>query len=330
MRKRKVQILLGLLLVAALFAGRLLWSMFPLSSPGTATVIRVIPGESLSQVASDLAKHHVLSSTLAFKIDLTLFGAPIIRPGIYVVRQNSSHASIRAALSGGPNANVLYVTPGMTIRQTGLQLATIKGSSYATSFLTAVRAGATNNAFGAPSLEGLLGTGAYIVGPGETPSQLISQMKKRFLSQLRRAGIAPNSRIHGLSAYQLITAASIVEKEGFYERNMPKVARVILNRLKRGGGLQMDATVLYSLQKDGVKVTPAMLRIDTPYNTYLHPGLTPTPICQVGATALESMVNPPEGKWLYFMVVDKAGTEAFAVTYAEHLANIRLAHSRGL
>ena len=330
MHRRRRLFLLVLLVAAVLFAGRLAWSIHPLSSPGTPTVIKVVSGESLSEVADDLAVHHVLSSTLSFKIDLAIFGAPIIRPGIYVVRQNSSHGAIRKALSGGPNANVLYVTPGMTIRQTALQLATIKDSAYTSAFQAVIRDESANNAFGASSLEGLLGTGAYIVGPNETPYLLVQHMKDRFVRQLRRAGVTPSTRLHGLSAYELITAASIIEKEGFYEKNMPQVGRVILNRLARGGGLQMDATILYSLQKDGVKVTPAMLKIDTPYNTYLHPGLTPTPICQVGATALHSIIDPPAGKWLYFVVVDQSGTEAFAVTYKEHQANIELARSRGL
>ncbi len=319
-----------MLIAAALFTGRLAWSMYPLSSPGTPTVIKVVSGESLAEVADDLAVHHVLSSTLSFKIDLAIFGAPIIRPGIYVVRQNSSHGAIRKALSGGPNANVLYITPGMTIRQTALQLATIKDAAYTSAFKAVIRDESAHNAFGASSLEGLLGTGAYIVGPNESPHVLVKHMKERFVKQLRRAGVTPSTRLHGLSAYELIKAASIIEKEGFYEKNMPQVGRVILNRLARGGGLQMDATILYSLQKDGVKVTPSMLRIDTPYNTYLHPGLTPTPICQVGATALHSIIDPPAGKWLYFVVVDQSGTEAFAVTYKDHLANIEIARSRGL
>jgi UPF0755 protein len=330
MRTRKRIIAVGLLLAGGLFAGRLAWSMYPLSSPGVQTVIKVVPGESLSEVANDLAGQHVLSSTLAFKIDMAVFGAPIIRPGIYVVKQNSSHGAIRQALSGGPNANVLYITPGMTIRQTALQLATIKNAAYTTAFSNAVEVQAPQNAFGAPSLEGLLGSGAYIIGPDETPKKLLREMKKRFLTQLRRAGITPSTHLHGLTAYELITAASIIEKEGFYEKNMPQVGRVILNRLARGGRLQMDATVLYSLQKDGVKVTPAMLKINTPYNTYLHSGLTPTPICQVGIKALRSIVDPPTGKWLYFVVIDQSGTEAFAVTYKEHMANIELARRRGL
>jgi len=330
MRRHRFKIFGAIFLLGLLFAGRLLWSLSPLTAQGSPVVVKVVTGESMSQIAADLQSHHVLSSTLAFKIDLALFGSPIVRPGLYVIHQNSSHGAIRTALSAGPNANVLYLTPGMTVRQTWLQLATIKGAQYAKEFENLTVSTASHNSFGASSLEGLLGTGAYIVQPNETPTQLLSQMKQRFLDQLRRVGITPTTKMHGLNSYQLIIAASIVEKEGFYEKNMPQVARVILNRLKRGGGLQMDATILYALQADGVKVTPAMLQIESPYNTYKHPGLTPTPICQVGSAALHAIVSPPEGKWLYFVVVDKSGTEAFAVTYQEHLANIELARRRGL
>ena len=111
---------------------------------------------------------------------------------------------------------------------------------------------------------------------------------------------------------------------------MPKVARVIFNRLKRGGSLQMDSTVLYYLGKDGGRVTPTMLKYKTPYNTYLNAGLTPTPICVVSLAALKAVMNPPAGNWLYFTLVSKDGTEAFANTFAEQLANERLAATRGI
>ena len=114
----------------------------------------------------------------------------------------------------------------------------------------------------------------------------------------------------------MVIAASIVEKEGYFPVNMPRVARTILNRLARGGGLQMDSTVLYALGRDGGTVTPADLRTRTPYNTYLHAGLTPTPICVVSMTALRAMLNPPPGPWLYFVVIDRAGHD-FVYTLAE-------------
>ena len=136
--------------------------------------------------------------------------------------------------------------------------------------------------------------------------------------------------LHGLSAYELVIGASIVEKEGYYSVNMPKVGRVILNRLARGGGLQMDATILYYYGADGGRVTASMLKTQSPYNTYLHAGLTPTPICTPSVTALSAMVDPPQGSWLYFTLVQKDGTMAFSTSFAEQLANERLAAERGI
>lgn len=304
-------------------------SAFPISSAGTQVAIQVTPGESVSQVASSLDDAGVLRSALAFRIDTMVFGAPIIRDGYYVIRRNSSHGEIRKVLSATPNAHVVTVFAGATIRQIARQMETVKGAEYANAWRN-LALNTPDTKFGSANHEGLLGTGAYIIGDEELPKTLLSRMQARFIHQFAEVGLTPKSRVHGLTAYQFITAASIVEKEGYYPKNMPKVARVILNRLARGGGLQMDATVLYFLDKDGVKVTPAMLQIHTPYNTYLSPGLTPTPISQVGNAALTAMLHPPSGAWLYFVVVDQSGTEAFAVTYAEHLRNIELARSRGL
>jgi UPF0755 protein len=105
---------------------------------------------------------------------------------------------------------------------------------------------------------------------------------------------------------------------------------VIYNRLAHGTSLQMDSTVLYSEHRDGGKVTSADLALNTPYNTYLHTGLTPTPICFPAKASLQAALAPTTGDWLYFVVVSKDGTEAFSSTYAGQQANERLAQSRGL
>ena len=124
-------------------------------------------------------------------------------------------------------------------------------------------------------------------------------------------------------------AASIVEKEGYYPVNMPKVARVIYNRLARGGPLQMDATVLYYLGKDGGTVTPAMLQTQEPYNTYLNTGLTPTPICAVSTIALRATLHPPVGTWLYFTLINEDGQMAFSTTFAQQLKEEKIGRVAG-
>jgi UPF0755 protein len=111
---------------------------------------------------------------------------------------------------------------------------------------------------------------------------------------------------------------------------MPKVARVIYNRLAKGMPLQMDSTVLYAIGQDGGPVTSQDLKIESPYNSYLNTGLPPTPICMPSEVALKAAVDPPAGGWLYFVLVQKNGVMAFSDTFAEQLANEKLAKSRGL
>jgi UPF0755 protein len=177
----------------------------------------------------------------------------------------------------------------------------------------------------------MLGTGNYLVLPGESDLTIVRQMVVRFDRDATAAGLSTASAAAlGMTPYQVIIAASIVEKEGYYPKNMPDVARVIYNRLAQGMTLDMDSTVLYSLGQDGGPVTPQDLKIKSPYNTYLNPGLTPTPICMPSTDALSAAIHPPPGSWLYFVLVSKDGTLAFSDTYAEQLANEQLAKSRGL
>ena len=124
--------------------------------------------------------------------------------------------------------------------------------------------------------------------------------------------------------------ASIAEKEGYFDRYMGKVARVVYNRLAAGMHLDMTSTVLYALGQDGGTVTKADHTLDTPYNTYLNAGLPPTPICMPSPAALQAAISPPAGTWLYFTVVDKSGTTKFADTYTEQLANEAIARQNGV
>jgi UPF0755 protein len=168
------------------------------------------------------------------------------------------------------------------------------------------------------------------VVPTETASSLLAQMIDRFTSSAEAMGVTPGKDVNGLDPYQLVTVASIVEKEGVYPQNLAKVSRVIYNRLARGMPLQMDSTVLYSLGQDGGPVTPADLQIKSPYNTYLNTGLTPTPICFPSTNSLQAAIHPADGGWLYFVLVSEDGTEAFSTTYAGQVANEKLAKERGL
>jgi len=155
-------------------------------------------------------------------------------------------------------------------------------------------------------------------------------MVDRFDAQAARIGLAAGAQALGVTPYQVITNASIVEKEGVLAKNLGPVARVVYNRLAKDMPLQMDSTVLYALGRDGGPVTSADLRTVSPYNTYLTKGLPPTPTCFPSEASLQAALHPPAGSWLYFVVVAQDGTEAFSDTYAGQLANEALASQRGL
>ncbi|MDE3030113.1 MAG: endolytic transglycosylase MltG [Acidobacteriota bacterium] len=304
---------------------------FPPGGSGREVLITVHRGDSMAVIAGDLHRAGVIASAFTFRVDSFLEGAPLVVPGVYELAQGASYPDIRTILSGGPNVPQVDVVPGVTIKEIALDVANSVGNTFASSFLSAARDAAAASPYHPQgTLDGLVGPGLYLITPGETPAQLLAAMQRGFATEAAQAGLTPASTNEGLDAYQLLTAASIVEKEGYYAKNMPDVARVIYNRLARQMPLQMDSTVLYALGLDGGTVTHAMLQTPTPYNTYLNAGLTPTPICVVSPQALQAVLHPPAGDWLYFVLVKKDGTMAFSATYQEQLAQEAKAAKAGL
>jgi UPF0755 protein len=298
---------------------------------GREVIVTVHTGDSFSTIAGELHAKGVIASTFAFRLESLVLGTPQVQAGSYELRQGSSFAKVRSVLNSAPNVVVVVASPGLTLHEIALSVASDMGPTYATRFVAAATAAATPSTFATSgSLEGLIGAGTYVISPTTTPKQLADKMVRGFEREASSVGLTPTTTISGLNAYQLITAASIVEKEGYYPSNMPKVARVIFNRLARGGPLQMDSTVLYYFKQDGGTVTSAMLATATPYNTYLNAGLTPTPICTVSTFALNAVLHAPAGTWLYFTLINKNGDEAFSTTFAQQLANEKIAHKRGL
>lgn len=316
------RIIAGLVAVVVVVIVWFALQVFPIGGSGRVVLVTVHSGDSMSEIAGELHQAGVLSSSFAFRIDALLQGSPLVQPGVYEFHQGDDFPSIVSILSGGPNVPQIDVTPGLTIHEITDTLAGEVGTTFATTFLNDTKQAVATNAYNPQaSLEGLIGPGNYLITPGETPAQLLGAMQTGFTKEATSVGLTPTSDLEGLSAYQLVIAASIVEKEGYYPKNMPKVARVILNRLAANMPLQMDSTVLYALGLDGGTVTPQMLQTQSPYNSYLNHGLTPTPICVVSPQALAAILHPPVGSWLYFVLVDKNGDMAFSTTFAQQLVN---------
>jgi len=334
-RRRRRAVVLGLAgLALVVVVAAVVWYQRQANpgAPGRFVVVTIPKGAPASTAAAILERDQVIGSALALRIYFVLHGTPVVEPGGYYLRRHSSFASVDGALAGGPDVFALTIVPGLTVWEVAAGVGDLPGHS-ASGFLSVATSGAVSSPFAPPgsdNLDGLLGTGTYVVVPGESDRVLLAAMVARFDQTAARVGLVPGAAALDMTPYQVVTVASIVQKEGVYPQNVGKVSAVIYNRLAADMPLQMNSTVLYSEHRDGGPVTAADLALDTPYNTYLHKGLPPSPVCFPSAASLTAALHPAAGSWLYFVVVEPDGTEAFADTYAEQLANEQLAQSRGL
>lgn len=182
----------------------------------------------------------------------------------------------------------------------------------------------------APDLEGYLYPSTYEVFTDATLDEVLFRMVRTFRRQWRPEW-TDRARQLGLTVRQVVTLASLIEKETPRPEERPMVAAVYHNRLRAGMRLECDPTVIYAWRWLGVTPVPlrrADMDIDSPYNTYRYTGLPPGPIANPGQASLEAALYPAEGDWLYF-VADGQGGHRFARTYAEHLRNVRLYRGAG-
>lgn len=192
--------------------------------------------------------------------------------------------------------------------------------------------GTTRKAAGTASLElppaargnpeGYLFPATYPVRSATTPAGLLGYMVDIANQRFGADRISAGARRNGVTVYQTVTIASIVQAEADTPSDMGKVARVVLNRLARDMPLQMDSTLNYALNRSTLDTTDAETRIGSPYNTYAHKGLPPTPIGNPGEQAMDAAITPTRGSWLYFVTVAPGDTR-FAATYAEQQRNVR-------
>jgi UPF0755 protein len=169
-------------------------------------------------------------------------------------------------------------------------------------------------------LEGFLFPETYTFFEGEREEFVIEKLVETFFEKIKPFDSLFN--ISNLHFYDVIKLASIVEKEAFYEDEKPIIASVFLNRLKINMPLQANPTIAYALNVNSYWLNQNALKFDSPYNTYLYPGLPPTPICSPSLSSILAVLKPENTKFLYF-VADNNRRHLFARTYSEHLENIR-------
>ncbi|HEX3672299.1 MAG TPA: endolytic transglycosylase MltG, partial [Candidatus Cybelea sp.] len=170
------------------------------------------------------------------------------------------------------------------------------------------------------SLEGYLFPSTYLVPLGASPDEVSDLMIAQFFRELP-AHAQSRARGLGMTVPQVVTVASLVEREAKSEIDRPQIAEVIYNRLRLRMPLQLDATIEYALPEHKTRLSFADLRINSPYNTYVHSGLPPTPIANPGLPSLEAALDPSKGEYLYYVYCGN-GRHVFAKTLAEHQANV--------
>ncbi|MDD5628937.1 MAG: endolytic transglycosylase MltG [Elusimicrobia bacterium] len=301
----------ALALALAVAAAWLFW-------PGGEVEVVVPAGQSARATAAMLKERGVVRSALMFRAAARLGGLERrLRPGTYRLRQRMLPGRLLAALAAGSGGVKVVIPEGWTARQVAERLEK-SGLCPAADFM---RLAANER------LEGYLFPTTYFFEPGTDAAHVSARMRAEFDRRLG-SEFARTASKPGLTMHQVLTLASIVEREAVLASEQPMVAAVYLNRMRIRMRLQADPTVQYALGywKKGLSLED--LRNPSSYNTYVHYGLPPGPICNPGLGAFRAVLHPAPSDALFF-VADLTGGHRFFAKQEDHL-KAKLAYKRGL
>ncbi len=287
------------------------------SGDGTGSIVVQVPsGASAVSLGPELVQLGVVASSRAFVLAAEHSSNPVgLLPGFYGMHKHMQ-ASLAYALLLNPKDLVqvtVTIPEGLRLSQTTALLGAKSGIS-ATAYAAALKDPAS---LGLPSYangkaEGYLFPATYVVQPHETALGVLKGMVQRFDQEAAYVNLPAAARQVRLPQSQVIIMASLVQAEGGRLSDYPKIARVIYNRLAQGIPLQLDSTVLYGLNTYGILANDQQLNSPSPYNTYRHKGLPPGPIDSPGNAAIQAVLHPAPGNWIYFVTVNpKTGETLF-------------------
>ncbi|MFF0296378.1 endolytic transglycosylase MltG [Kitasatospora sp. NPDC004615] len=279
---------------------------------GTGRVqVSVAQGASVTQIGKTLTAKHVVASTRAFTEAAAKSPASNrIQPGTYTLKEKMSATAALNMLLDPANANALTIPEGWRSTQVyaaiDSRLGLAAGTTKATVEEHLAELGLPADASGHP--EGYLFPATYPVTGDTTALSLLQEMVKEADTELGGGAIADAAAANNISPYGVLAVASLAQAEADNPEDMAKVARVVYNRLAKNMPLQLDSTINYALGRSTLTTTVADTRLDSPFNTYAHPGLPPTPIGNPGRDALRAAIHPADGDWLYFVTVQPGDT----------------------
>jgi UPF0755 protein len=325
-RLRSVALLVALVLSAAA-ACAALWFRSAVavdrSFPEETRTVVIPSGSTGRDVAALLERSAVIRSAFAYDLLARLRGErSAMKAGEFSFSPHRTTAEIlQQVVTGGRQVAVWVTIPeGFTAKEVAQTFADRNlGDENA---LESTFLGDTLVLFGTrtTNLEGFLFPDTYLIPTAATPAQIASIMTAQFVAELPRDAATRAKRL-GFTIPQIVTLASLVEREAKADDERPLMAGVYYNRLRLGMPLQVDATIEYTFAHHKDVITYADLARDSPYNTYEHAGLPPTPIANPGRASLLAAFHPEPSNYLYY-VYKGNGHHAFSRTLAEHNANV--------
>ena len=324
----------------------------PPGDPGEPVTFTIDAGDDLVTISERLEAEGIVVDAGVFRWYVERRGGLEITPGYYELAPGDHVGNVLARLRTPPSQTFTKVTfpEGFTLAQMAERLDDTVNRMTAVDFMTAAANPEIVSRLrpeGVTSLEGLLFPDTYQVSNGESEGQVIERMIALMERVASQEDLERNAAELLRSPYEVLIVASMVEREAKVPEDRPKIATVIWNRMLLGMPLQIDATLYYGQDPD----TPfsELRQIDSPYNTYLYPGLPPTPIASPGRASIEAAANarpsqlPPGDplcavlpdptvgcRLLYYVLADEDGRHAFAVTGEQHEANVQRAREAGL
>ena len=348
--RRLVVALCGFILLFGVLGLWAIRQLNPSGEPGSPVTFTVNEGDDADAVVSRLAEAGIIVNETAFRWYTGYKGGFTPIPGYYSLRPRADAGELLRLLSTPPSATFVSVTfpEGMTVEQMAARLAEKLPFMDPAEFQAAADASVVPAALapeGAGSLEGLLFPDTYQVSGDDTEQRVVARLVAMMERVARQEALEQAPQLVGVSPYEALVVASLVEREAKVPEDRAKIARVIYNRLARRMKLEIDATLLYRAP-GGASFAELKAR-DTPWNTYLRGGLPPTPIANPGRASIRAALAPAPAptasdeacvglpanrkcEYLYYVLIDGDGRHAFATTFEQHLANIERARAAGV
>ena len=316
-----IGVICGLLAVIVVFTALFVRYFYPTRGDEPVHVI-IEDGDSASRIADKLHENEVITSATLFRVLSWLQGKQEdFKSGNYVFFTGMHYGEVFAMLEAGPNYQVRLTIPeGLTVEQTAARVSDTMAIS-AEEFLAAASSGDYDVGLlpqeDQDNLEGFLFPKTYDLAVDAPAREVVEVLLAQFEAETANMDWEKAGEM-GVSPYGAVIIASLIEREAILEEERPLVAAVVYNRLSKDMLLQIDATVQYALPEWKDVLTYEDLETPSPYNTYLHKGLPPAPICSPGLASIEAALSPADVDYLYYVATGDGG-HFFTSDYQEFL-----------